>query len=201
MFQERRKFYRYPLEIQVELLTSSSTAVQVHTRDLSLQGAQLALDQPTLSSVAPRSYGTNRADNIQITLRISVRQPDRAHIQPMLLNGIVIWVRRYAQNEFHVGVEFSLPDEETRQRLKRLFEGPNEPGSNTPSNQAPPEQALRLTEAAPLALHRRQRRPAPGSSAADRQAHNRHPTLLKYPIRAPVWNPHTNGPPRWLCLN
>jgi c-di-GMP-binding flagellar brake protein YcgR len=128
--REKRKHFRTHTDIPCEIGLHQPGPSSARILNLSAGGLKFGCDRATIHNILPEDQRTpGRVWDVRIEIHFTLQAGDRPAI-PVSVNARVIHSERLAQDEFHVGVEFSEIDAAT---LKALEDYLLEAGSHQPA--------------------------------------------------------------------
>ncbi|HET9679030.1 MAG TPA: PilZ domain-containing protein [Gammaproteobacteria bacterium] len=96
---DQRDYPRVESEASVEIVTADRRTYPALVLDVSLTGAQLLCDRPTVEQTI------NTADNDEITIRMRLKLRNRATVRAQI-SCLVMSVREVDTDEFRVGLKY-----------------------------------------------------------------------------------------------
>ena len=121
MRKDQRRYPRFQVNLPLEIITATGDILSATALNISLSGMELACDRWTAHCITPKGHRTTPDQNIQVHLRFGLPYSDSS---PAVVNVHckVIICRRFAADEYRIGVQYSHFEDDSFTNLKNFLD-------------------------------------------------------------------------------
>jgi hypothetical protein len=106
MKKEQRRYPRIQVNLPVEIVTATGDALSATATNISLSGLELTCDRWTAHCITPKGHRTTPDQNIQAHLRLGLPSTSSSPVIVDVQSKVIV-CRRFAADEYRIGVQYS----------------------------------------------------------------------------------------------